>query len=418
MKAGFAARDITPSQELPMAGFDRRKLPADGALDELQVCALALVDDAGGAFVFCVYDLLGVDAHFCAAVKQAAEELCGLPAERVWVGATHTHSAPGVHFYGKKDYSPTCAAQLTRRGVQAIALALERAQDSDVPAQALVAQPAVTGVASLRNRGRAGTDFAMPLPFLRLQTGSGSLQLLRMACHPTVLDEKNRRYSADLAGALRRKQNAPSLVLNGACGDLSTRFTRSASTPEELDRLARLAACAVKDAALCPAENFGTRIGAAEVSAVLPCAADFDPIQRQALLNQLQKKLAECTDPQAAREYDARLAVLERPPAQREKSRTVRVCAVDFGPFALVGVPFEVDYVDGLALEQAAAAVAGKPVFLVCYTGGYESYLPSGAPLTAESSYEDIAAVYLPEARALLRQAVEVCVRQCAEQNG
>ena len=418
MKAGFAARDITPLQELPMAGFDRRKQPADGMLDELQVCALALVDDAGGAFVFCVYDLLGVDAHFCAAVKQAAEELCGLPAERVWVSATHTHSAPGVHFYGKKDYSPTCAAQLTCCGVQAIALALERAQGSDTPVRAGMAQPAVTGMASLRNRGRAGADFTMSLPFLRLQTGSDSLQLLRMACHPTVLDERNLRYSADLAGALRRKQNAVSLVLNGACGDLSTRFTRRASIPEELDRLAQLAACAVEEAALRPVEDFGTRIAAAEVPAELPCAADFDPVRRQMLLAQLKKKLTECTDLQAAREYDARLAVLERPPAQREKSRTVRVCAVDFGPFVLVGVPFEVDYADGLALEQVAAAAAGKSAFLVCYTGGYESYLPSGAPLTAESSYEDIAAVYLPEARALLRQAVEDCVRQCAEKNG
>lgn len=417
MKAGFAARDITPLQELPMAGFDRRRQPAAGTLDELQVCALALVDDADGAFVFCVYDLLGVDVYFCAAVKQAAHELCGLPAERVWVGATHTHSAPGVHFYGKKDYSPACAAQLTRRGAQAISLALEQAKNSAAPVRALTAQPAVTGVASLRNRGRAGADFAMPLPFLRLETDSGCLQLLRMACHPTVLDEKNLRYSADLAGALRRKQNAVSLVLNGACGDLSTRFTRSASTPEELDRLAQLAVCAVKNAALCQAEDFGTRIAAAEVTVELPCAADFDPAQRQALLIQLQKKLAECTDPQAAREYDARLAVLERPPVQREKSRSVRICAVDPGPFVLVGVPFEVDYADGLALEQKAAAAAGKPVVLVCYTGGYESYLPSGAPLTAESSYEDIAAVYQPEARALLWQAVENCARQCAAQN-
>ena len=62
------------------------------------------------------------------------------------------------------------------------------------------------------------------------------------------------------------------------------------------------------------------------------------------------------------------------------------------------------------------AAAAGKPAYLVCYTGGYESYLPSGAPLTADSSYEDIASVYLPESRRLLVEAAAACVRRCAEE--
>lgn len=416
MQAAMAVKTITPAKGMYMAGFDRRSLPAESTLDELQVCALALVDDRGAAFVFCVYDLLGTDSTFCAGVKQAVGALCGLAPQRVWVGATHTHAAPGAHFYGKKGYDEAFAQQMIQTGAEAAAEALAAAH-SAAAAAVSAAAPAVTGVTSLRNRGREGADFAMPLPFVRLDTGAQPLLLVRMTCHPTVLDEKNLCYSADLAGALRRKLGEDTaLVLNGACGDLSTRFTRSASTPQELERISGLAAQAVLTVQPCPVAGFGGRIAAAELTVELPCAADFSPAQRQQLLAELRQKLAACTDAQAAREYDSRLAVLERPPVQREKSRAVRVCAVDFGPCVLVGVPFEVDCADAAAMEHTLAAAAGKPAYLVCYTGGYESYLPSGAPLTADSSYEDIASVYLPESRRLLVEAAAACVRRCAEE--
>lgn len=414
MRAATAVKTITPVQGMQMAGFDRRSLPAEDTLDDLQVCALALLDDRDGAFVFCVYDSLGTDSTFCAGVKQAVGTLCGLAPQQVWVGATHTHAAPGAHFYGKKGYDAAFAQQMIQAGAETAAQALERARCAP-KAAAYAAVPTVTGVTSLRNRGREGADFAMPLPFVRLETGDGTLTLARMACHPTVLDEKNLRYSADLAGALRRKLGENALVLNGACGDLSTRFTRNASTPQELERISALAAAAVETAQPQPVPGFGARIAAAELLVELPCAADFAPEQRQQLLTEIRQKLAACTDTQAAREYDSRLAVLERPPVQREKSRAVRVCAVDLGPCVLTGLPFEIDFADAVAMENTLAAAAGKPVFAVCYTGGCESYLPSGAPLTADSSYEDIASVYLPESRRLLLEAALECVRRCAK---
>ena len=41
MQAAMAVKTITPAKGMYMAGFDRRSLPAEGTLDELQVCALA-----------------------------------------------------------------------------------------------------------------------------------------------------------------------------------------------------------------------------------------------------------------------------------------------------------------------------------------------------------------------------------------
>ena len=130
---------------------------------------------------------------------------------------------------------------------------------------------------------------------------------------------------------------------------------------------------------------------------------------KDAILTALRQKAAACTDLQALREYDSRIAVLERSDVGAEKNRMIRIGAVNFGGTILVGVPFEVDYADGSDLEYTLSQIAGQDVHLVCYTFGYDGYLPSGAPLSAESSYEDIASRYLPQSR----EQVWECAKQC-----
>jgi hypothetical protein len=130
---------------------------------------------------------------------------------------------------------------------------------------------------------------------------------------------------------------------------------------------------------------------------------------KDAILTALRQKAAACTDLQALREYDSRIAVLERSDVGAEKNRMIRIGAVNFGGTILVGVPFEVDYADGSDLEYTLSQIAEQDVHLVCYTFGYDGYLPSGAPLSAESSYEDIASRYLPQSR----EQVWECAKQC-----
>jgi hypothetical protein len=269
-----------------------------------------------------------------------------------------------------------------------------------------------TGVASLRNRGREGSEFPMPLPLVFLEGGEGSLLLARISCHPTVLDERNLLYSRDLPGQLRDgvASRGDCLVINGPCADLSTRFTRRASDPEELARLGNILTDAVLTAEFRKAPAFGTEIRMADQVIALSRSASLSGELRESILSALRQKAAECTDPQAFREYDSRIAVLERSAVGAEKNRQIRIGAVNLGGWILVGVPFEVDYADGLELEQTLSRVAGMPVSLVCYAFGYDGYLPSGAPLSADSSYEDIASRYLPESRAQVWECAKQCV--------
>ena len=403
MRAGFARRTITPEKSMHMAGFDRRKDPSVGTLDGLEVCVLALEGQLGFPFLMCVFDLLGTDSNLCIHIREVIASQLEIPAERIWVLATHTHSAPTGHFSGYQSYDVNYVDYLTEQAVSAAVLALENLK----PAAVSTALAQVTGIASLRNRGREGSNFSMPLPLVFL----GEHVLVRISCHPTVLDEKNLLYSRDLPGQLRDglSPSRSCLVINGPCADLSTRFTRQTSNMEELKRLGCILTEAVRTAQPQSVSDFGKEIKTAERVVYLSRSASLRGEEKDAILTALRQKAAACTDLQALREYDSRIAVLERSAVGAEKNRMIRIGAVNFGGTILVGVPFEVDYADGSDLEHILSQIAGQDVHLVCYTFGYDGYLPSGAPLTAESSYEDIASRYLPESR----EQVWECAKQC-----
>ena len=403
MRAGFARQTITPEKSMHMAGFDRRKDPSVGTLDELEVCVLALEGQLGFPFLMCVFDLLGTDSNLCSHVREAVASKLEIPMERIWVLATHTHSAPTGHFYGYQSYDVMYVDYLTEQAVSAAVQALDNLQ----PVTVSTALAQVTGIASLRNRGREGSHFSMPLPLVFL----GEHVLARISCHPTVLDEKNLLYSRDLPGQLRDglSRGRSCLVINGPCADLSTRFTRRASNAEELKRLGHILTDAVRTAKPQRVFDFGKEIKTAERVIYLSRSASLRGETKDAILTALRQKAAACTDLQALREYDSRIAVLERSDVGAEKNRMIRIGAVNFGGTILVGVPFEVDYADGSDLEYTLSQIAGQDVHLVCYTFGYDGYLPSGAPLSAESSYEDIASRYLPQSR----EQVWECAKQC-----
>lgn len=410
MRSGFARRDITPDRSMGMAGFDRRKGTSLGTLDALEVCVLALEDQRGERFLMCVFDLLGTDSRLCTQVRETVASRVGVAPERIWVSATHTHSAPTGHFSGNKSYDEDYVNYLTVQAVSAAAEAVADLQHTT----AAGALTQATGVASLRNRGREGSEFPMPLPLVFLENREKPVTLSRISCHPTVLDERNLLYSRDLPGQLRDgvAPQRDGLVLNGPCADLSTRFTRQSSDPEELMRLGKKLTEAVQEAKPQQLPEFAQDIRSAEKVVYLSRSASLSGELRESILTALRQKAEACTDPQALREYDSRIAVLERSAVGAEKNRMIRIGAVNLGSCILLGVPFEVDYADGLNLEQTLSQIAGQTVYVICYTFGYDGYLPSGAPLSAESSYEDIASRYLPESRAQVWECAKQCVME------
>lgn len=396
MKAGFGRMPITPQKPMTLAGFDRRTAPSQGALEDLFVSVLLLEDDAGGRAALCSFDLLGTDRTLC----QKIRETLPLPAERVWVCATHTHSAPRGAFSGGVSEDGDYIARL----VSACKAAYAAAERDLSPAHAIFGEGTVDGVASFRDVPREASAFAMPLRALVLRRDGGDVRLTRFACHPTVLSEDNLYCSRDLPGGA---ETGPSLWLNGPCADLSTRFTRRQSSPEEVRRMGQLIKAALEHTPFCPMPDLGRSIRVCQQELVLPYGSALRGQARQTLLAQLRTQAEACTDHAARRELDSCIAVLEREERDLPNTRAVTVGAWDLGSLVLVGLPFEVSWQDGTALEAQAAALCGKPALLVCYCNGYDGYLPHE---TAGINYQDLATGYLPEARAMIRRGALDCV--------
>lgn len=103
------------------------------------------------------------------------------------------------------------------------------------------AKSATPPVGSERHTGATpGGD----LTVIQCKTESGKLlTLYNFPCHPTVLGPDNLLASADFAAGIEALLNCDIAVfLNGAAGDISTRFTRQESSFAECSRMSQIAA--------------------------------------------------------------------------------------------------------------------------------------------------------------------------------
>lgn len=392
---------------MPMAGFDRRTSCATGVLDDLYVSTLAIISDDGQPFLLCAFDLLGVDRAFCEGVRAAIAKQLGIEDAYIWVSATHTHSAPSGIFLGRENYCAEYVAAVHQASCRAAAEALRTASKSS----AAIAVVTAAGIASLRDRPREQSQYQMPVLLLRFESAEQHTTLCRFACHATVLDERNTLYSRDLPGAAEDalRDGGKFLFLNGACADLSTRYTREGSTPETLLRMGQRMASAIEQVKPEPSVNFGRSIRSVRQTLRVMRGGSLHGAERDAMLTILHKRKNACSDTAAARELDAKIAVLERP-AVESAYREVDISAVDLGPLILLGLPFEVSSKDGSTIEAELSSILKKPVYVVCYTGGYDGYLPSGAPLHVDSSYSDFASRYAPQVREQILQCAKRCL--------
>ena len=207
LRIGLSRREITPPPGLPMDGYEAREAPAQAVLDPLLARVLHVAD---GELEVCIVglDVLGVSQEFTARLQRAIE-------------------------------------------------AAREAQHTARPCSIRFTEQATSGTASNRIDPDGPTDpLVRVLRFSDLRDDTLRGLVLHFACHPTVLAEDNLAYSGDFVGrALHQLEDAlevPCLFLQGAAADLSTRFTRRASTVAEADRFATALADAARTALASP----------------------------------------------------------------------------------------------------------------------------------------------------------------------
>jgi hypothetical protein len=94
LRAGAAQVRITPAEPQPLAGYFRERL-STGVHDDLWAKALVL-DDGAERLAVVVCDVIVVPDGVVEKARRLVQAQTGIPGERVFISATHTHTAPDV----------------------------------------------------------------------------------------------------------------------------------------------------------------------------------------------------------------------------------------------------------------------------------------------------------------------------------
>jgi neutral ceramidase len=207
--------------------------------------------------------------------------------------------------------------------------------------------------------------------------------LFHYACHPTVLGPNTLEYSADWPGAARRRiqahyPDATVAFLNGAIGNISTRYFRHESTFAEAERLGGLVGERVIELLVRADEN-PPQLDAASHDVKLP-VREF-PIDRE--LDSTGDARRDTTQGEGA--------VLERELAAAFKGRdsiSAQVYALKLGKWTLFGIP-------GEAFSELALVVREREpnALIVGLVNDYVGYFPTQAAIDA-ATYEALSSLY------------------------
>jgi hypothetical protein len=380
----------------PMAGYAARSGPSVGVLDELTVSALYL--SAGDRrFVLVAADIAAVDAALVGEVASAADVD---PSELV-LCASHTHSGPAgvvtrMHPGDTDQRSPALREKFVHACVQAIDAARARSE----PVELSIGAADTSGLAANRNAPGGPFDPRVSVLATRNHTGQLTAALVHFACHPTILSAENRLLSADFPGALRRAAEprlaqhgvAPVvLYVNGAAGDISTRFTRAEQDYTEVERVGTGLAAAA-GSVLEHARDVQPGIESARVSVtleprVLEAAPELELSDAMTKQSAGERRKAE-TRAQGAMLLD-RLARAGPEAIQR----TFELPAWQLGDVRLIAIPGELFASLGARITESVLG----PALVLGYANGYIGYLVDEAAEFART-YEALASPFAPGA--------------------
>jgi hypothetical protein len=221
LHAGAAKTDITPPTGYAMWGYAARHDKAsEGVLDALHARALVLA--VGEKRIALVSLDLGRAPTRQSMATIRARLKTAVEIEHVFFVASHTHHGPVIEL----DGWPSPEKSYVRE--------LERKLGDVVIAAAKAMKPARLGVAAREvplNRNRhsklADKPVDRELLVLRVEDTDGKpiAHAVNFAAHPTMLEAKLLKFSADYPGVMlalvEKETGVPCLFLQGAAGDLS-----------------------------------------------------------------------------------------------------------------------------------------------------------------------------------------------------
>ena len=237
LKAGFGRVNITPMMGISIAGY---YIPrnADGILDELEINVLALADDSTRVLLINL-DSLGIRAELSRAFRAHVAEVTGVPADAIFISATHTHTAPHLVDGSESEKVREYLRFVFHKIADAARFALEDLKPArmgfgvgEAPNIAFIRRFRMKDGSIRTNPGVNNPDILAPIGdvdervnVLRFdREGAQTLILVNFANHPDVVG--GCKISADWPGLLRATvektlDNTRCIFFNGAQGDVN-----------------------------------------------------------------------------------------------------------------------------------------------------------------------------------------------------
>ncbi len=101
LKAGFARLNINPMLGIGLSGYFKIRI-SDGILDDLEAVALALEAGDKRILMICL-DNAGVKQGLNKKLREHIAEVTGVPADAIYLAATHTHTGPYLRNFDYQD---------------------------------------------------------------------------------------------------------------------------------------------------------------------------------------------------------------------------------------------------------------------------------------------------------------------------
>ncbi|HEY3299043.1 MAG TPA: neutral/alkaline non-lysosomal ceramidase N-terminal domain-containing protein [Armatimonadota bacterium] len=242
MRLGIGKAIITPPVGTPLAGFGSRDHGSEGVLDELEVRVLWFQEGESTRDSVCLItaDVLGFDFDFAAGIREELGKETGIPAERVLLAASHTHSAqqmmtnivgtgdPVAEVVASTRQNILDAVKEARANLRGVTLHAGRGELVGYSVNRRVVKDGKVGD-MLPNPSGQRDDEVIAISCRDESSGEIAAVLFHFTCHPSTMCTYE--ATADYPGVARRYvegalgKNVAAAFLPGCCGDVRTNAT-------------------------------------------------------------------------------------------------------------------------------------------------------------------------------------------------
>ena len=237
LKVGYARVNITPPMGVNISGYYKVRI-ADGVLDELEACAVA-VGDGNNTAILMTIDHCGLNKVFLNEWRANIAAATGVSAEAIFIHTTHTHTGPMLIKNHSNPLTAQYEAFLATRVVDVARFALADMKSAkmgigvgEAKNVAFIRRYRMKDGTAKTNPGVNNPDIVAPIGItdesvhvVRFdREGAESVVLANFANHPDVVG--GNKISADWPGMTRRFvekaiENTKCIFFNGAQGDVN-----------------------------------------------------------------------------------------------------------------------------------------------------------------------------------------------------